>query len=202
MKTRFIHFVFLMSGLFSFSQAAVEILEEETTNHMVFKAKNTLDEPVEITFELSEVRGLEHDGQPIVKLVGPEKTVLVAELKKIGGPISYVYGYNQVLMPAKIYDPEDFKKFEQGIVVFSRDGCTRCAYATDYLVQNKVDFTLLNFTQLPEYGAYMWDKLREQGVIGNQVGTPVIMVNGRLSHSHENLKQFVKTLKQSQRGGK
>lgn len=202
MKTFFVHFVFLMSGLLSFSQVAVEILEEETPTHVVFKAKNTLDEPVEITFELSDVTGLEHDGQPIVKLVEPQKTLLVAELKKIGGPISYAYGYNQVLMPAKLYDPEDFKKFEQGIVVFSRDGCTRCAYATDYLVQNKVDFILLNFTQHPEYGAYMWDKLREQGTIGNQVGTPVIMVNGRLSHSHENLKQFVRTLKQSQQGGK
>ena len=47
MKTFFVHFVFLLSGLFSFSQVAVEILEEETANHMVFKARNTLDEPVE-----------------------------------------------------------------------------------------------------------------------------------------------------------
>ena len=113
MKTFFVHFVFLLSGLFSFSQVAVEILEEETANHMVFKARNTLDEPVEITFELSEVTGLEHDGQPIVKLVEPQKILLVAELKKIGGPIGYVYGYNQVLMPDRLYDPEDYKKFEK-----------------------------------------------------------------------------------------
>lgn len=202
MKTFFVQSVFLFTSFFSFSQVAVEILEEETPTHLVFKARNTLDEPVEITFELSEVKGLEHNGQPIVKLVEPKKTLLVGEFKKTGAPLGYVYSYNQVLMPNKIYDSEDFKKFEQGIVVFSRDGCARCAYATGYLMQNKVDFTLLNFTQHPEYGAYMWDKLREQGVIDRQVDTPVIMVNGKLSHSHENLKQFVRALKESQQGGK
>lgn len=57
MKVFLVHFIFLMSGHLSFSQVAVEILEEETADHVVFKARNTLDEPVEITFELSDVRG-------------------------------------------------------------------------------------------------------------------------------------------------
>lgn len=40
----------------------------------------------------------------------------------------------------------------------------------------------------------MWDKLEAQGVTSKQVQTPIIMVDGVLSHSHENLRKTVKEL--------
>ncbi|MEM8998967.1 MAG: glutaredoxin domain-containing protein [Bacteroidota bacterium] len=180
---------------FSHAQVAVQILEEETDAFIAFYAKNTIDEPVEITFQLSEVIGLDYDGSAIVKLVEPGKKEEVVKLQKTKPQIAFTYDYHQVLMPSKGYDEAAFEKFETGIVVFSIDGCSRCTYATDYLNRNKVDFTLLNFSQNPVYGEYMWDKLRAQGYFSKRVQTPVIMVNGEISHSHDNLKQFVKKLK-------
>ena len=189
----FILVFFLCNSIFS--QVAVKILEEETDQSITFNAFNTLDEPVEITFRLSETVGLEYDGSPVVKLVPPGETLKVNQLNKTQPQIGFSYDYHQVLMPTKAYDETEFKKYETGIVVFSKDGCSRCSYATDYLSRNKVDFTLLNFSKNPVFGEYMWDKLAAQGHLGNQIRTPVIMGNGEISHSHENLKQFVKDLR-------
>ncbi|MEM8765483.1 MAG: glutaredoxin family protein [Bacteroidota bacterium] len=190
------YFLFLLFSVFQTqAQVAVKISEVETDESITFNAFNTLEEPVEITFYLSEVVGMEFDGKPVVKLVEPGQTLEVITCKKTQPQIAFVYDYQQVLMPSKGYDEEDFKQYESGIVVFSKNGCTRCTYATDYLNRNKVDFTLLNISTSPAYAEYMWDKLHEQGHLGNRIQTPVIMVEGTVSHSHENLKQFVKDLK-------
>ena len=183
-------------------EVAVIILEENTKEHYIFKAENTLSDPVEITFELKEVEGLEYDGVPIVKLVPPKTVVEVTKLKKIGKRIGFLINYHQVLMPSepeKTYDAKDYEQYVKGIVVFSKDGCARCSYTTNYLIENEVDFTLLNISQNQGHKDYMWDKLRAQGKSVKGIRTPIIMVDGEMSHSHEDLRRFVKKLKKYQK---
>ncbi len=190
-------FLTLIAFQLSAQEVGVKILEENTKEYYIFKGQNVIDEPVEITFLLSDVSGLEFDGQPIVILIQPGTTVEIAKLKKIGKSIGFAYDYNQVMIPdetKKNYDPKDFEKYNKGIVIFAKDGCTRCSYAANYLLEKNVDFTLLNFTQNPVYGEYMWDKLREQGVDTKKITTPIIMIDGKMTHSHDNLKQFVRSL--------
>ncbi|MEM6517585.1 MAG: glutaredoxin domain-containing protein [Bacteroidota bacterium] len=196
MRTIFIYLLLLFSVYNYSQQVAVKILEQNEKTHYTFKGYNTLSEPVEITFQLLDVEGLEYNGQKVI-LIQPKDTVEIMRLKKIGKSIGFLMDYQQVMIPNepnKLYNPTEYEKYNQGIVVFSRDGCTRCNYATNYLIKKNVDFTLLNFTQNPAHGQYMWDKLKEQGVTSKQVRTPIIMVDGVLSHSHENLSQFVKKL--------
>lgn len=59
------------------------------------------------------------------------------------------------------YNSKEYKKYNNGIVVFSKDNRSRCSYAKNYLLSKNVDFALLNFTQNPSHGEYMWYKLRE-----------------------------------------
>ena len=197
MKYLFVLFLSIISFSTQSQEVSVRILEENTKDNYIFKAYNTLDESVEITFELKEVEGLQYDGIPVVLLIPAKDTLQLLKLKKTSKSIGFLMDYQQILIPnesPKSYNPEDYAKYNKGIVVFSRDGCARCNYTTSYLIEKKVDFTLLNFTQNPAHKEYMWDKLRDQGVLTNQVGTPIIMVDGIMSHSHRDLQGFVKEL--------
>ena len=102
--------------------------------------------------------------------------------------------YDQMFLPAKLHDDEDFKTYETDITVFTIDGCARCSYVSNYLIEKKVDFTVLNTSRDEAVNQYMWDKLRDQGDLTTQPRTPIIMVDGILSHSHEDLKRFLKGL--------
>lgn len=170
------------------------ILEENTKTHYEFKAYNPLSDPIEITFELKDVSGLDYNSEQVVKLIQPQDTTVILKLKKTSNNIGFLMSYQQILIPNKLYDPEDFTKYETGIVVFSKDGCPRCSYTTDYLIRKKVDFTLLNISQNEAYNQYMWDKLKAQGQNSKVIRTPIIMVNNVLSHSHQDLNWFVKQL--------
>jgi glutaredoxin len=189
--------LFVLTLKLQAQQVAVVILEENSKTHYTFKGYNTLEDPVEITFELKDVSGLEYDQVPIVLLIPPKDTLQIAKFKKTGGGIGFLMDYQQILIPAepeKLYKPEDFKKYETGIVVFSKDGCARCNYTTQYLIEKKVNFSLLNISQNPGYNQYMWDRLKAQGILTKQPRTPIIMVDGVMSHSHEDLRKFVKDL--------
>lgn len=172
----------------------IRILEENSKTHYTIRGYNPMEDPIEITFELKDVSGLNYDGVPVVLLIQPKDTLQILKLEKSGSGIGFLMDYHQMLIPKKRYDPEAFKRYEKGIVIFSKDGCARCNYTTNLLIDKNVDFTLLNFSQNEAYLEYMWDKLEAQGVTSKQVQTPIIMVDGVLSHSHENLRKTVKEL--------
>lgn len=195
MKT-FYYIILTVLGfnLLNAQENGLVILEENSKTHYEFKAYNPLSDPIEITFELKDVFGLDYNNEPVVKLIQPQDTTVVLKLKKTSKKIGFLMSYHQMLIPNKLYDPKDFKKYETGLVVFSKDGCPRCSYTTDYLIRKKVDFTLLNISQNEAYNQYMWDKLKAQGQDSKDIRTPIIMVNNVLSHSHQDLNRFVKQL--------
>ena len=95
----------------------------------------------------------------------------------------------------KTKELKDISKLKEGIVVFSKKGCSRCKITNDYLITNNIDYTYLNTTNNTDYNRLMWSMLKENNFKGKSVLMPVILVDGKLFTNFKNLKGFLATLK-------
>lgn len=87
------------------------------------------------------------------------------------------------------------EELSKGIVVFSKDGCGRCTYATKFLKDNNIPFKELNITKYRGDSELMWKKLKEAGHSANTVSTPVIMVDGVAKLNTPDLNSFLSQYK-------
>lgn len=195
----------LISNVILSQNKDVEIIQETIEETIKISFKNNTQETKEIELTLNAT-GFENFKTPVTKEVAPSQIVHFITLKTkqgISWSLSSTYKYiskptnEEVTLKKQRLESKVLKNvgdISKGIVVFSKDGCTRCAFATSYLVDNDIDFKMLNITENEEYNKLMWQKLRENGT-ANNVTMPVILVNGKISHSHKDLQSYITTLK-------
>ncbi|MBK8701650.1 MAG: glutaredoxin [Saprospiraceae bacterium] len=82
----------------------------------------------------------------------------------------------------------------KGIVIFSKDGCGKCAYAIKYMKEKNLTFKEINISANEADKKLMWDTLLSGGFSGTSVQTPVIMVDGKV-HYNMDIKSFLADLK-------
>ena len=80
-----------------------------------------------------------------------------------------------------------------GIIVFSKKGCSRSKKTIDYLNDKKIKHTELDITSNKENYELMWEKLNLK--TPTNITFPVIIVNNKPSHSHKDLDLFLKKYK-------
>jgi len=83
----------------------------------------------------------------------------------------------------------------KGIIVFTKTGCPRCNKTLNYLVDNNIQFKYMDVVKNQEFNDLMWEKLHDNNV-SNEIVMPVIIINGKLSHSHKDLDLFLKKITQ------
>jgi len=189
---------FLLITTFSFSQEKpIEIIVVKENGKLIFNCVNNSKYPYEITFKIKEAKGLRGNRYPITKIIEPQTT---QQLKTFTfkGSYSYDYSFNHKIPSDVFKDPSfeltDGTKINEGIVVFNNTDCSRCNRTTSYLLENDIDFKLIDVSNNTENKNLMRSIVRGSGHKGEYV-TPVILINGELSHSHENLMTFLKNIK-------
>lgn len=186
----------------------VEVLIKKNKDNYVFSAVNhsTVQQEITLTLTVENLRGYK---KPITKLIPTKSTVKLATLTFIKGKGNkYTSKYSYKPKPTKEEiafqekrlkkkSLEDIGDITKGIVVFSKDGCSRCHYTTSYLLDNNIDFKLLNTSENKDYNHLMWTLIKENNPLAGvkNVTMPVILINGKLSHSMKDLKSFVADLK-------
>lgn len=100
---------------------------------------------------------------------------------------------NQASSP-KVEQPKIAAVENDGIVVYSKNGCGRCEYVTNYLKLNEIPFTDLNITTDQRSEDLMSEVLYADGYKGGSFMTPVITVNGEVFYNIKDIKGFVKDL--------
>jgi glutaredoxin len=185
----------------------VKIEATEQDQKLVFICTNNSAITQEVTITLTQRKGLRGYTRPITKRVAPSTTTTLASFT-IAGAYNYKYSTSWKEVPnikeqqvrkeviaartkGKIL--RDLSKINTGIVIFDNTDCPRCQRSTAYLLDNNVPFKLLNITDNKKNHKLMWDLLEAQGVTGT-INTPVILVEGELSWSHEDLPAFLKSL--------
>ncbi len=188
----------------------VEVFTKKNKDSYVLNAKNNSNVQQEVTLTLT-VKNLRGYKNPITKLVPANSTKEIVTLTFIKGKANKVttrYTYKpkptqeEINLRKKQLEEkaiENVGDVSKGIVVFSKDGCSRCHYATSYLLDNHIDFKLLNTTENKDYKKLMWILLRKNLPASDlkSVIMPVILIDGELSYNMKNLKTFVANLKKN-----
>lgn len=181
------------------SQEAIELYTLQEGDTITFMAKNTSMYPMEVSLWLEDAQGLKGILDKESKVILPDSTDTLKRVEIVDN-FGYETKYNFVV-PDNILSDKNFKiddesKLNSGIVVFTKDGCPRCNYTTSYLLDKKIPFKMINISQKEENNILMWSLIKSRGT-KLDVNTPVIVVNGEVSYSHENLTKFVKQLEKN-----
>ena len=183
----------------------VELLSSQNEKGFVLSAKNnsSIQQEVTLTLETKNLRGYK---EPIKKLVEAGKTLEMITLYFIPGKasdFSTSYQFNPKPTDSEIAAQdeklkaktlENVEDIENGITLFYQDGCPRCAFATTYMLDNDIDFKLIDVTDQNENNAAMWELLIKKNPELDEVIFPVFIINGDISYNIEDLGNFTDTL--------
>lgn len=210
MQSKFVIAVLLLWNTMAMigQEKPIKITVVKTTNTHLFNVLNTTEMPQEVTLELTKLEGLRVSGkQKVSKIVPPggELTFFRARVMEQKTSSSWSYSYklpeqflaqqarkNEQRLRALLVDSD--AELNNGIVVFNKEGCPRCAYSTNYLLEQNIPFRMLNTVENPDNNKLMWDYLKANGVAKGTVTMPVILVDGKLTHSHKDLLAFLSGL--------
>ncbi len=195
---------------YGYSQAqesVIELLNATNEDGIIVSAQNhsTIRQEVTITLTIKNLTGYT---APISKLINAKETVEVVRLafipgKKAKGGYASSYTYKPKPTEAEIALQDEKLKaktvthvddMNDGIVLFYRDGCPRCAYVTTYMLDNNIDFKLLDTTSNEKSQIAMWKLLKEVNPELKTIKFPVVLVNGKLNYNMEDIKVFTKGL--------
>jgi glutaredoxin len=196
----------LLINLSVFSQKKnIEFQIKKGKNRITFKGINKSDFDQEVVLYFNSIQGLFGYSKPIKKIIPAKSKLEFVELR-FNGKYSYNYSYRVKSKPTvqqkldweKKIASHDFKEgsnFKKGIIIFSKDGCSRCKMSIEYLIKNEVDFQIMNISDKEQYRSLMWKVIKDNGENLDKVPTPVILVNGKPHHSFKDLNKFLKKLK-------
>jgi glutaredoxin len=204
MKKLIALFIGLHTLLLVGQEKKVKFKTKKGTNTISFLASNKTNFDQEVTLYFNRIEGLYGYSKPITKVIPAENSIEFLTLR-FAGKYSYNYTYSTRAKPTKqqqadwdrkveSYNFLEGSNLEKGIVLFSKDGCSRCKMSVDYLIEHQVDFQIINISDNKKNQTLMWQTLRRKGEKMNRVSTPVILVEGKPFHKFDNLKEFLKKL--------
>ena len=205
MKTTYLFLLLLITTLLCFpQQKKIQFNVEKGSNELSFFGANNTNDDLEITLTIKDIKGLTGYEKPITKLVKAKGKELFTRLSFKYNVFKYkiAYSYKKPLTETQKaiaaykkddYILKDLSKLNEGIVIFDDEGCGRCRLVTNYLVANKIDFKIIDLSAGEANQKLMWKTIKEKGA-SLKVKAPVIIVNGNLSHSHQDLKKFLESL--------
>lgn len=196
--------LFLCVSLLTYGQQKdIDFQIDEVDNTLSIFCLNNSDSHQEVVLSILDIKGLTGYSNPIKKILPPQTRTHFLDLTydivyeyKLSYTKKAVQSEEEIIAKARKKESlylDDFSKLNEGIVIFDDIECTRCSYATNYLMEKNIDFKIVNISDNKENLKLMWKTIKEKGQ-SMHVKTPVIMVDGKLSHSHTDLHNFLESL--------
>lgn len=205
-KQKLIVPVLILFSYFSFAQEKdVELSTVKNDDGITISAINNSSVQQEITLTL-KMENLRASRRPVKKLIPANSTVEMITLfyvknKKYSYSTSYTYkrslsasetvAYNEN-MEAKT--AKEIGDVNEGLIVFYKEGCPRSQYTVSTLLDNDVDFRIIDITNNDENNNRLWEIVKKEDPKLKTYTFPVIINNGKVSYSIKDLKGFVGTL--------
>ncbi|MGV6830985.1 MAG: glutaredoxin domain-containing protein [bacterium] len=186
------------------AQKAITFSTEKNPGILSFYGHNNTADALEITLTLKDIKMLKGYTEPITKLVPANSKVKFIDLTYkydvYNYRMAYTYKKPESAMSKKLkgFNKEDFylsdlSKIDEGIVVFDDEGCGDCRMVLNYLYGNDFDFKIVSLATNKEHQKFMFKTIKEKGA-SMKVKLPVVIVNGKVSHSVKDWNSFLKTL--------
>lgn len=206
MKISFLKLAVLFLLCFkSFAQEKeIDVVANLVDGNYVISAKNNSDERKEIKIFVTSTEF--KVGPPVVKLVNKGETADFITVKPVKGKMpKFSYGSSFVSKPTdeELAVKNDKLKshiglatddLSKGVVIFTKDGCPRCERTLNHLLKKDSNFKFYNTSESPEMNQLMWKTIKEKKA-SEKITMPVVLVNGKLSHSHADLEAFLNSIR-------
>lgn len=172
---------FALIVLYSPAQSnGAKFFEQKINNTINFYVINTTAVPQDVNLNLVALKGLRGDKKPVTKRVEPKDT-----LQFYSFSISGAYSYNYNIRATPVFDLDTVSSeidvaFDEGIVVFFKPDCPRSQRTVAYLVENDIEFKILNVTENKDYPVLMMQLLKEKRKSSKQLLYPIVLVNGEV----------------------
>ncbi len=206
MKRLILNIVALCSASLLWGQEYDVIIDlQPQANAVAVRAINisNVQQEVTLTMKVKNYRGY---SRPITKLVKAKDTLEMVRLTPLPNKrseMSYTYQYlpkptnEEIAAQDKLLEQKKLEvlgDIDEGIVLFYKDGCPRCSFATTYMLDNDIDFKMLDVTDDEEKNRAMWKLINAEKPELREVIFPVFLIDGELSYSIEDLKGFTSEL--------
>jgi len=209
----FILLLFLLATGFA-QKNDIEVFEKKEGDKVMVFARNVgkVDYSVTLTFTS---KGM--DVKPSSKV---EAVIPVGFMKEMGNltPIpgesweySYKVNFVQYMGNASVpTDPNSLQKTSSpptstapanadlskaNVVLYSKPGCSRCAYTKKQLASLGIQFEEFSTTSNSPEISNMWAEIRKAGFTGGSITMPVVRADGKYYYNIEDLPSFVAGLK-------
>jgi glutaredoxin len=184
----------------------IEVVNKQTDKGFILSAVNNSKVQQEVTLTVA-AKNLKGYKAPITKLVPAKTTVEMVTLlfvknKQASFQCSYTFkpklsDAEKKLQAKRLEEKvtKDIGNINEGIVVFSKDGCSRCHLTTSFMLDNNIDFKMINTSAGDENDRFMWDMIKKDNPLIKRLTMPVILIDGKISYNINDLKGFVAKLK-------
>ena len=158
----------------------VLFFEKNLNNTLHFYVANTTKTKQEVELQIVNSKGLRGDKKPQTKEIAPRDTL---------------YNYNIKATP--LFEIEQVSSdletnFDEGVVIFFKPDCPRSQRTLSYLIENDIEFKILNVTENKDYPVLMMQLLKEKRKSSKQLLYPVVLVNGEVYFNFDIPQSFQK----------
>jgi len=223
MKTKFfLSGLLLLSLVARAQQKDISVFEKKDGDKNIVIARNIGKVPYLVTLDIHATGMVVEPGLKTETIVPGGYMQNLATLTPIKGE-SWTYGYEVSFIqytadnntsPAMTEDPSSITPApktdtpptttpsvsakpvydDNEIVIYSKPGCSRCAYVRKSLNEKGIQYKEVDVTSgVPEVSD-MWMNLRHSGFSGESVTMPVVKLKGQLHYNIKDLQKFVNTI--------
>ena len=187
----------LYAGLLYGQSKDIRIDTVRDNDTIIFFASNNSAYEQDVTVAITKAQGLDGFMQPLTVRLQPNTTDVYHKLVINKEDFDFDFDYANSFPSEKLIQKNfnvDGVTINQGIVVFEKDECSRCMATIAFLKKNNISHQVLNISANTFYNQLMWELLSLNGVYEIKVQTPIILVDGEISHSHKDLMAFLKQI--------
>lgn len=204
MRTSTIIILMAVNSILCFAQdAKVKVSYEREGNFILLYAENITEKDIDYRFEFELTNLKKVEGGELVQIRSQEKVPFLG--LEIVDPskkwrYNYKYWYN-------VYYPDGAMKATaemlnlseedaaKSIIVFDKDGCSRCDKTLEYLERKKIPHHVLNISESEDNRDLMWGFVHELKLNITTVNTPMVLMGENVHFNINNLDSFMYEMK-------
>lgn len=204
--THFILSLLIFLGPFSSQERpeqTVKVTYKKDMNVVTLMAENITEKNYKYTFNFALQNLKVIEGSEIIEIKAKDTVAFIRfEIIDAKRAWRYDFNYNYVRFYPEGAMAEIAKKLDieeevaaKSIIVFDKDGCTRCDRTLDFLKRKKIPHYVLNISEDKENSELMFGYVNDVGLVMGSITTPMVIIEEKAHFNIQNLDGFIQNLR-------
>ena len=181
----------------------VKVTYQKADNFLLLTAENLTDKDYEFKFDFDLQNLKKVEGGELIKLKAKESAAFIG-FELIDNNKRWYYNYTYwtfafypdgVLQATANSLGISLEEAQNSIIVFDKDGCSRCDRTLDYLSKKRIPHQIIDITTNGDNNDLMFGFLKENNLNLSTVTTPMVVMGGDVHFNINNLDSFMYEMK-------